>query len=79
MKMNDRNHELCRRISSNIYHLRNNLEELEKSEPSLFSGNDPTIQSNWEFWTTAEILETIELEIKCALKTSEAMHIKEKE
>jgi hypothetical protein len=69
MKMKDHNHELCRRISSNIYHLRNNLKELEKTEPSLFDGDNPEINSNWEFWTTDEILERISAEISDVLLT----------
>jgi len=73
--MNSHNHELCRRISINIYHLRNNLKELAKSESSLFGGDVPEIQSNWEFCTTDEILETIDSEIQSALKTSENLHV----
>lgn len=66
-----KNHELLRRISSDIYALRNDLKELEKSNPSLFEGDDPSIQSSWEFWTTDEILERIDGEINDVLKTSD--------
>lgn len=69
-------HDLCRRISSNIYHLRNNLKELEKSNPGILDGNDPLIQSSWEFWTTDEILEIIDSELRDVLKRSENVQSK---
>lgn len=62
--MNPNNHELCRRILSDISCLRKDLRELEELESSLFEGYDPTIQSRWEFWSTDDILEIISDDIK---------------
>lgn len=73
-------HELCRRILSNIYHLRNNLKELEKFNPGLFElldENDTLVSSHWEFWTTDEILEIIGSELGDALKVSEDIQNKQ--
>jgi len=65
------NHELCKRILSNIDHLRDDLKKLEDSNKALFDGDDPLVQSSWEFWNTDEILEHIGSEIGVALRDSE--------
>jgi hypothetical protein len=75
--MNSNNHELCRMILSNIWHLRKNLKELEEKEPQLFEGDDPAIKSGWEFWSTDEILKNVEEDITTSLKESENIHCKE--
>ena len=77
MKTKESSHDLCIIISGYISLLRESLKELEESAPSLFSGHEPPIRSNWEFWTTDEILETIHSDIQGALTNSP--HIRKKE
>ncbi len=55
-------------IQNSIYKLRVGLNVLEKKEPSLFDGDDPHMRSQWEFWTTDEILEILYSDIEFVLK-----------
>jgi hypothetical protein len=38
-----KNHELCRKILSHLYHLRNDLKKLEEENPAFFIEEDLTI------------------------------------